>query len=116
MRQRATQWSLSLQGCWNKKGSTPFWSSYSRPNLLPKRRMAVTTSPRYLILQEWRNQKGIDTILEQPQPAFEFAKDMYGHGVVCFTRDGQPVWVDKIADMKRTFAEFKVKDVTMPWL
>jgi hypothetical protein len=33
---------------------------------------------------------------------------MYTHGVACFTKSGQPVWVDKIADLKRNFAEFKV--------
>lgn len=61
--------------------------------------------------QEWRRKKGIDTILEQPQPAFDYAKGMYEHGVPCFTKSGQPVWVDKISDMKKSFANFKVRAV-----
>jgi hypothetical protein len=66
------------------------------------------SSTDVLWAQEWRLKKGIDTILEQPQPAFDFAKGMYTHGVACFTKSGQPVWVDKIADLKRNFADFKV--------
>lgn len=70
----------------------------------------------HLDKQEWRRRKGIDTLLEQPQPAFDFGKNMYAHGVACFTKGGQPVWVDKIADLKRTFAEFKVGQIFLQTL
>lgn len=61
----------------------------------------------FLRPQEWREKMQMRTILEQPQPVFAFAKRMYGHGVPCFTKAGQPVWVDKVADLKKTFSEFK---------
>ena len=81
---------------------------------LGQSRPCRTCSTPTLTAQEWRRRKGIDTILEQPQPAFDFAKGMYTHGVACFTKGGQPVWVDKIADLKRNFAEFKVCLRTAP--
>ena len=38
---------------------------------------------------------GLSTILQEKQPAFHFAKQLYGHGLVTFTKYGQPVWVDR---------------------
>lgn len=82
---------------------------HPRANLVPCRIPVYPSIPTSSVdMQEWRRTKGINTILEQPQPAYAFAKGMYAHGVACFTRRGQPVWVDKIADLKRSFPEFKV--------
>ena len=63
----------------------------------------------YLVLQDWREKVGVGSILEQPQPFFDFAKGMYTHGLVCFTKNGAPVWLDKVGDMKRDWAGFKVR-------
>ncbi len=60
------------------------------------------------MLQDWREKVGVGSILEQPQPFFDFAKNMYMHGLVCFTKNGAPVWLDKVGDMKRDWAGFKV--------
>ena len=60
-------------------------------------------------LQDWREKVGVGSILEQPQPFFDFAKGMYTHGLVCFTKNGAPVWLDKVGDMKRDWAGFKVR-------
>ncbi len=59
-------------------------------------------------LQDWREKVGVGSILEQPQPFFEFAKGMYTHGLVCFTKNGAPVWLDKVGEMKREWSAFKV--------
>jgi hypothetical protein len=59
-------------------------------------------------LQDWREKVGVGSILEQPQPFFDFAKGMYTHGLVCFAKNGAPVWLDKVGEMKREWAAFKV--------
>jgi len=85
-----------------------FGLSIVSPRKLQEIRLDVQLTLCFLRPQEWREKMQMRTILEQPQPVFAFAKRMYGHGVPCFTKGGQPVWVDKIADLKKTFSEFKV--------
>jgi hypothetical protein len=54
---------------------------------------------RWRITKAWRDEFGIDTILEGPHPHFELIKQHWPHYFLYFARNGDPVYIERSGEL-----------------
>lgn len=59
-------------------------------------------------VQAWREANGIDTILQQRQPAFRAMKELFEHGALGMSKTGHVVFIERLGQIRKNWHAFLV--------
>ncbi|KAK9813592.1 hypothetical protein WJX73_009044 [Symbiochloris irregularis] len=60
----------------------------------------------------WRSSNDLpQDFSSEPQPNYQEIKTWFRHGVMCLTKEGQPVWLMKVGDMKQGWKDYKASSL-----